>query len=317
MELALLALGVRPGQEVVCPSFTFSSTANAVLRVAGRPVFADIDELTLGLDPADVERRLSADTAGVLPVHYGGVAMDVDGLLALAEERGLWIVEDAAQALTARYRGRPLGAFGDAGCFSFHETKNVTCGEGGALVVRNPELAERAEVIREKGTNRRAFLRGQVDKYSWVAEGSSYVLSDLLAAVLDVQLDKLEDIQRRRRSVVERYRHGLAGWAAQHDVRLPPQLPGREDNAHLFYMLLPDEAARDRCMHQLGAAGVGAAFHFVPLHTAPFGRSLGAADTPLPVTDRIAATLLRLPLFPDLSDAQVERVIDAVTATLG
>jgi dTDP-4-amino-4,6-dideoxygalactose transaminase len=317
MELALLALGVRPGQQVVCPSFTFSSTANAVLRVGGRPVFADIDEHTLGLAPEDVERCLGPETIGILPVHYGGVAVDMEGLESLARQHGLWIVEDAAQALTARYRGRPLGTLGDAGCFSFHETKNVTCGEGGALVIRDADLAERAEVIREKGTNRRAFLRGQVDKYSWVAEGSSYVLSDLLAAVLDAQLDKLEEIQRRRRSVVERYQSGLAGWAATRGVRLPPALPDREDNAHLFYMLLPDEATRDRCLDELAAAGVGAAFHFVPLHTAPFGRTLGAAARPLPVTDRVASTLLRLPLFPDLSDADVDRVIGAVTATLG
>jgi dTDP-4-amino-4,6-dideoxygalactose transaminase len=317
MELALLAIGVRPGQQVVCPSFTFSSTANAVLRVGGWPVFADIDASTLGLDPADVERRLGPATAGILPVHYGGVAVDMEGLQALARQRGLWIVEDAAQALAARYRGRPLGALGDAGCFSFHETKNITCGEGGALVIGDPELADRAEVIREKGTNRRAFLRGQVDKYSWVAEGSSYVLSDLLAAVLDAQLDKLDEIQRRRRSVVERYRTGLADWAAAHGVRFAPRLPEREDNAHLFYMLLPDEASRDRCLDELAAAGVAAAFHFVPLHSAPFGRELGADATRLPVTDRVAATLLRLPLFPQLSDEQVERVIAAVAATLG
>jgi len=317
MELALLALGVRPGQEVVCPSFTFSSTANAILRVGARPVFADIDEETLGLSPADVERCLGPASVGILPVHYAGVAVDMGSLEALAKQHRLWIVEDAAQALAARYRGRPLGTLGDAGCFSFHETKNVTCGEGGALVIRDPELAARAEVIREKGTNRRAFLRGQVDKYSWVAEGSSYVLSDLLASVLDAQLDKLDEIQRRRRSVVERYRAGLAGWAAAKGVRLPPQLPDREDNAHLFYMLLPDEASRDRCMDELGSAGIAAAFHFVPLHTAPFGRALGAATRPLPVTDRIASTLLRLPLFPDLSDAEVDAVIAAVCSSLG
>ena len=185
LELALLALGVGREDEVVCPSFTFVSTANAILRVGARPVFADIAEDTLGLDPADVERCLGPRSAVLLPVHYAGVAPDMDRLLALAGAHGLQVVEDAAQGLGAAVRGRPLGTLGDAGCLSFHETKNVTCGEGGALVLRNRELAARAEVIREKGTNRSAFLRGEVDKYTWVTEGSSYVLSDLLAAVLD------------------------------------------------------------------------------------------------------------------------------------
>ncbi len=225
LELALLALGVGPGQEVICPSFTFVSSANAVLRVGARPVFAEIEETTLGLDPADVERRITTRTAAVLPVHYAGVAPDMEALLGLARRHGLRVVEDAAQGLGAAWRGRALGTLGDAGCLSFHETKNVTCGEGGALVVSDPELAHRAEIAREKGTNRAAFLRGEVDKYTWVAEGSSYVLSDLLAAVLLAQLQKLDAIQTRRASVVARYRQGLAGWAAERGVRLPPTCP--------------------------------------------------------------------------------------------
>jgi dTDP-4-amino-4,6-dideoxygalactose transaminase len=315
LELALLALGIGPGQEVICPSFTFVSTANAVLRVGARPVFADIEDETLGLDPADVERRLSKRTAAIVPVHYAGIAADMDRLLELARDRGLKVVEDAAHGLDARYRGAALGTLGDAGCFSFHETKNVTCGEGGAIAISDPELARRAEIMREKGTNRAAFLRGEVDKYTWVSEGSSYVLSDVLAAVLDAQLDKLEEIQRRRALVAARYHDGLAAACGVRGVRLPPRLEGREGNDHLFYLLFPDERGRDGCMAALRSKGIMAAFHYVPLHSAPHGRALGnGAD--LPVTERIAATLLRIPMHPLLTSEDVDRVIEAVKGAL-
>jgi dTDP-4-amino-4,6-dideoxygalactose transaminase len=311
LELALLALGVGPGHEVICPSFTFVSTANAALRVGARPVFADIEETSLGLDAADVERRISAATRALLPVHYAGLAPDMDALLSLARTRGLLVVEDAAQGLGAAYAGRALGTLGDAGCFSFHETKNLTCGEGGALVLADPQATARAEIMREKGTNRAAFLRGEVDKYTWVAEGSSYILSDVLAALLDAQLDKRDEIQRRRAAVAARYRAGLADWAAARGVRLPPELPDRRVNDHIFYLLFPEPQDRDECLSGLRARGVMAAFHYVPLHSAPHGRRLDAAQD-LPVTERVAARLLRLPLHPRLGAEDVERVIDAV-----
>ncbi len=315
MELALLALGVGPGDEVICPSFTFVSTANAVLRMGARPVFADIEDRTLGLDPADVERRLSSRTVGILPVHYAGIAADMAPLLDLARSRRLKVVEDAAHGLAASFRGRPLGTLGDAGCFSFHETKNVTCGEGGAVTFADAAVAERAEVIREKGTNRSAFLRGEVDKYTWVAEGSSYVLSDVLAAMLDAQLDKLEEIQVRRARVASRYREELGAWAQAHGARLPATDGDRQANDHLFYVLLPDEETRERCLSGLRARGVMAAFHYVPLHSSPYGRRLGAAGE-LPVTDRVARTLVRLPLHPRLSEGDVDRVVGAVKEAL-
>jgi dTDP-4-amino-4,6-dideoxygalactose transaminase len=316
LELALLALGVGAGQEVICPSFTFVSSANAVLRVGARPVFAEIEETTLGLDPADVERRVTPRTAAILPVHYAGVAPDMEALLGIARRRRLLVVEDAAQGLAAAWRGRALGTLGDAGCLSFHETKNVTCGEGGALVVSDPEVERRAEVAREKGTNRAAFFRGDVDRYTWVAEGSSYVLSDLLAAVLRAQLDKLDLVQARRASVVARYREGLAGWADGRGVRLPPELPERTPNHHIFHLLYPDGRRRDDALRHLRERGVQATFHYVPLHSAPHARATGlGAD--LPVTDRVAATLLRLPLHPLLSDADVARVVAAVRETGG
>jgi dTDP-4-amino-4,6-dideoxygalactose transaminase len=313
LELALLALGIGPGHEVVCPSFTFVSTANAILRVGASPVLADIEETSLGLDPADTERRLSARTAAILPVHYAGFAAPMDALLDLARRRRLKVVEDAAQGLGASFRGEPLGALGDAGCFSFHETKNVTCGEGGALALRDREVAERAEIIREKGTNRAAFLRGEVDKYTWVAEGSSYVLSDVLAAILDAQLDKRERIEARRAEIAARYREGLLGWAEAEGVRLPAQSPDRATNNHIFHLVFPSEAARDARQHALRSEGVMATFHYVPLHSSPFGRTLPGTRGAYPVSERIAGRLLRLPMHPLLDDADVERIIEAVT----
>jgi dTDP-4-amino-4,6-dideoxygalactose transaminase len=316
LELALLALDVGPGQEVICPSFTFVSTANAVLRVGARPVFADIEDRTLGLDPADVERCIGPRTSTLLPIHYAGIAADMDRLLEISRRHGLKLVEDAAHGLGASYKGRPLGTLGEAGCFSFHETKNVTCGEGGAIALRDGELARRAEIVREKGTNRSAFLRGEVDNYTGVSEGSSYVLADILAAVLDAQLDKLDEIQRRRARVASLYRDGLESFCAAHGARLPPLSPDREGNDHLFYLLLADERQRDRCLASLRSRGIMAAFHYVPLHSSPFGMSMAENGGPLPVTDRIASTLLRIPMHPRLTDQDVERVIEAVKGSL-
>jgi dTDP-4-amino-4,6-dideoxygalactose transaminase len=313
MELALLALGVGSGDEVLCPSFTFASTANAILRVGARPVLVDIEATYLGIDPDAAERRSGPRTAAIMPVHYGGLAAEMDALLEIAQRRGLKMVEDAAQSFGATFRGRPLGTLGDAGCLSFHETKNLTCGEGGALLLRDPATSARAEIIREKGTNRKAFLRGEVDKYTWVSEGSSYVLSDILAAVLDAQLDKREQIVARRAEVAARYRDALADWARGHGVGLPAESPERASNHHIFYVLLPDVHARDRCLAFLRARGVMAAFHYVPLHASPFGRAF--AEGQYPVTELAASTLIRLPIHPQLAGEDVERVIDAVLAS--
>jgi dTDP-4-amino-4,6-dideoxygalactose transaminase len=240
----------------------------------------------------------------------------MDALLDLARSRRLTVIEDAAHALTASYRGRPLGTLGQAGCFSFHDTKNITCGEGGAVAFADDEVAQRAEVIREKGTNRSAFLRGQVDKYTWVAEGSSYVLSDVLAALLDAQLDKLERIQAARARVCARYRDGLADWAGRQGVRLPPRDGDRQGNDHIFYLLFPRADLRDRAMAALRAQGVMATFHYVPLHSSPHGQRLARGGRPLPVTDSVAARLLRLPLHPRLGDEDVERVVSATLRSL-
>jgi dTDP-4-amino-4,6-dideoxygalactose transaminase len=320
MELALLALDLPRGGEVLVPSFTFTSTANAVLRAGLVPVLCDVEPVWLGLDPQAASARVSARSVALMPVHYAGWAADMEGLLALAARHGLRVVEDAAQGLFASWRGRPLGTLGDAGCFSFHETKNLTCGEGGALALRAAPTAARAEVVREKGTNRSAFLRGEVDKYTWVAEGSSYVLGDVLAALLDAQLDKAAAIHARRAAVAARYHEALAPWARRHGVRLPPGpgalLDERGGNHHVFHLLFADEAARDRSLRALRRRGVGAAFHYVPLHAAPFARTLAGARGEFPVSERVAATLLRLPLHPLLEPDDVARVIDAVLASL-
>ncbi len=317
MELALLALQLPRGGEVLLPSFTFTSTANAVLRAGFQPVLCDVEETWLGLDPQAAAARVSSRSVAIMPVHYGGLACEMEGLLALAERHDLRVVEDAAQGLFASWRGRPLGSLGDAGCFSFHETKNVTCGEGGAVALRSSGAAERAEWVREKGTNRSAFLRGEVDKYTWVAEGSSYVLSDILAALLEAQLDKADTIQSRRARVAAHYRAALHDWAARHGVRLPPEPLERESNHHIFYLLYPDEAARDQSLQHLRRCGVRAAFHYVPLHGSPFGSTLLGARGEFPVSERVARTLLRLPLHPLLSDDDTARVVAAVTESLG
>jgi dTDP-4-amino-4,6-dideoxygalactose transaminase len=314
--IVLDALGVGPGDEVICPSFTFVSTANAVLRVGARPVFAEIASDTLGLDPADVARRIGPRTAALLPVHYAGIAPDMDALLELARQHRLRVVEDAAQGLGASFHGRPLGTLGDAGAFSFHETKNVTCGEGGALALGDPALAAKAEIIREKGTNRSAFLRGEVDKYTWVAEGSSYILSDLLAAVLDAQLDRFDAIQSRRAELTALYREGLAGWAAQRGVRLLAEPPGRSSSHHIFALLFARAEDRDRCLGTLRERGVQASFHYVPLHSSPFARAQELSTDELPVTEQVAATLLRLPLHPLLTADDVDWVVQSVRQSL-
>jgi dTDP-4-amino-4,6-dideoxygalactose transaminase len=241
----------------------------------------------------------------------------MENLLALARDGRLRVVEDAAHALGATYRGQPLGTLGDVGCFSFHESKNLTCGEGGALAVREETVARVAEVIREKGTNRGAFLRGEIERYTWVAEGSSYVLSDILAAMLDAQLDRMEAIQSRRAAICALYRQELGGWAAAHGVRLFDELPDGRSAHHIFFMLFPEAVVRDRALGSLRVAGVPASFHYVPLHSSPFGRALAdGRPPPLPVTERVAATLLRLPLHPGLTDTDVARVSEAVRACL-
>lgn len=314
LELAALLLEVGPGDEVVMPSFTFVSTANAFALRGAKPVFADVDPATLNLDPGDLAARITPRTRAVVPVHYAGVGCDMAAIGELAERHGLAVVEDNAHGLFGAYRGRPLGTFGALAALSFHETKNVTCGEGGALVLNDRSLVARAEVLREKGTDRSRFFRGEVDRYTWREVGSSYLPADLLAAFLLGQLEARERIQERRRQLWLRYRDGLDAWCRAGGAQPPAVPPDREPAWHLFHLLMPAPESRDRLIAHLRERGVLAVFHYLPLHLSPVGLRLGGREGELPVTESAAARLIRLPLFPGLADAEQERVIEAVLA---
>ena len=313
LELSALLLDLEPGDEVVMPSFTFVSTANAFALRGARPVFADIREDTLNLDERVLPHLVGERTKAIVPIHYGGVGCEMDEVLRIAGAAGAAVVEDNAHGLFGNYRGRPLGTFGKLATQSFHETKNITCGEGGALVLNDPELVERAEIIREKGTNRARFLRGQVDKYTWVDLGSSFLPSDLLAAVLCGQLEERESIQARRGAIWARYRDALQDWSEEHGVKLPTVPEHTEQPFHLFYLLLPSGAARDRLIAHLRERRILAVFHYVPLHLSPMGTRFGGRPGDCPVTERISACLVRLPFYNQLSTGDQDRVIEAIT----
>lgn len=312
LEMCALLLDLGPGDEVIVPSFTFVTSASAFALRGARLVWADVDPRTLCLDPADVARRAGPRTRAVVAVHYAGVAADVDAIAAAAP--GATVVEDNAHGLFGSWRGRPLGSLGRLATQSFHVTKNLGCGEGGALVLNDPTLVERAEIVREKGTNRARFFRGQVDKYTWVALGSSYVPSDLLAAVLVAQLAAAPAIQAARHHVWARYHGELAAWAARHGVRQPHLPDGAAHSAHIYWLQVGDLDTRQRLIAHLADAGIQATFHYQPLHLSEVGRAAGGQVGDCPVSERIADTLVRLPLFADLADADVDRVVAAVTA---
>ena len=312
LEMAALLLDLAPGDEVILPSFTFVSTANAFVLRGARPVFVDVRPDTLNLDERLVERAITPRTKAIVPVHYAGVGCEMDALEAIAARRGLAIVEDNAHGLFGHYRERPLGSFGALSTLSFHETKNVTCGEGGALLVNDERLIGRAEIIREKGTERSRFFRGQVDKYTWCDVGSSYVLSDMLAAFLLAQLESAERIQARRREMWDFYAAGLGAWAAALDAALP-HVPGHCEQAyHMFYLLLPGLDVRQALIAHLKACGIMSVFHYLPLHLSPMGQRFGGRPGDCPVTEQAADRLLRLPFHGHLTDADLGRVVDAV-----
>ncbi|WP_280500857.1 dTDP-4-amino-4,6-dideoxygalactose transaminase [Nocardia farcinica] len=314
LEMAGLLLELGPEDEVIVPSFAFTSTATSMALRGATCVFADIDPATGNLDPESVAAAIGPRTKAVVVIHYGGVAADMAGLLELAATHGFAIVEDNAHGLGGRWRGRPLGTIGTLGTLSFHDTKNVHCGEGGALLLTDDILMGRAEIIREKGTDRARFLRGAVDKYSWQDIGSSYLPSELNAAVLDAQLDEFDRIQAGRHRVWNAYTAGLPDWAARNDVRLMSVPADREHTAHLFYLRTPTEQRRDDLIAHLAARGISAPFHYVPLDSSPAGLKLGRTPYPCVRSAEFSGTVVRLPLWPDLADAQVERVIEAVTA---
>ncbi len=314
LEMCALLLNVGPGDEVIVPTFTFVSTANAFVLRGAKPVFIDVRPDTLNLDERLLEDCITSRTKAVIPVHYAGVGCEMEAICSIAARFGVKVVEDNAHGLFARYQGKSLGTFGQLATQSFHETKNVICGEGGALIVNDPLYAERAEILREKGTNRSRFFRGEVDKYTWVDLGSSFLPSDLLAAFLLAQLEKYPEIRRARQRIWHTYAEGLGSWARDSGVCLPFIPPHVEQSYHMFYLLMPSLEARARLIEHLKARGILAVFHYVPLHLSEMGVRLGGRHGACPVSESICDRLLRLPFYNDLTDDQQADVIEAIRA---
>jgi dTDP-4-amino-4,6-dideoxygalactose transaminase len=314
LEMSALLLNLVPGDEVIVPAYTFVSTASAFLLHGATPVFADVRSDTLNLDVDLLDQVRTPRTRAVCTVNYAGVGADLDRLAAYCRAEGLTLIEDNAHGLFGRYAGRTLGTFGALSTLSFHETKNVACGEGGALIAIDEGLVERAEILREKGTDRSRFFRGEVDKYTWVDVGSSWVLSDMLAGVLLGQLERIDQIQQRRQEIWHRYQEGLRGWAERECIRMPVIPGAAQHTAHLFHLRTRDEHDRDRLIATLKGQGVHAVFHYQSLHLSTVGRQLGGHPGQFPVTEDAADTLVRLPLHLSLTDDDVERVIASVTA---
>ncbi len=317
LEMAALLLDLQPGDEVILPSFTFVSTVNAFVLRGARPVFADIRPDTLNLDESRLERLITPRTRAIVPVHYAGVGCEMDAILEIAGRRGLVVIEDNAHGLFGEYRGKKLGTFGSLATQSFHETKNLTCGEGGALLINDPQYIERAEILREKGTDRSRFFRGQVDKYTWVDVGSSYLPSDILAAFLYAQLEHWQEIQQKRRQIWEFYAANLSDWAEANGVRLPV-VPGHcQHPYHLFYLLFPSLDNRQAFIQHLGRKGILAVFHYLPLHLSGMGRRFGGQAGDCPVTEQVSDRLVRLPFYYSLSPTDLEMVLDAIVQFKG
>lgn len=311
LEMASLLMDIQPGDEVIMPSFTFVSTANAFCLRGARPVFADIREEDLNLDASTLEKYITPRTKGIVPVHYGGQACDMDSIMQTARAHSLWVVEDAAQALFSTYKGKPLGSFGDVGCFSFHETKTIMCGEGGAIAINSKNLIQRSEIIHEKGTNRSQFFRGEVDKYTWVDMGSSYLPSDMTAAFLYGQLTSGSDIIAKRRRIHEIYEQGLQTLEDAGKLRIFHVRPECGINYHLYYILTQDTAIQQDLLAYLKQRHITAVTHYVPLHTSPYAQKHGYTAH-LPVTEDIAKRLIRLPFYNDLGIYEQEYIIHCI-----
>lgn len=314
LEMCALLLDIKEGDEVIVPSFTFVSTVNAFVLRGARPVFADIRPDTLNIDEKQLASLITPRTRAILPVHYAGVGCEMDAILDIARRHGIAVVEDNAHGLFGTYKGKQLGTFGEFATQSFHETKNFTCGEGGAIIINDPQYVERAEIIREKGTNRSRFFRGQVDKYTWVDAGSSYLPSEILAAFLYAQFEMREEIQSRRRRVWEYYNTHLQSWSRENNVRLPVVPDYCEQPYHMFYMLLPSLDARTALIAYLKERGILSVFHYLPLNISDMGRKFGGHEGECPVTEDLSDRLLRLPFYNTLEEAQQERIVTAIEA---
>lgn len=317
LEMAAMLCDLKAGDEVIMPSFTFVSTANAVVRAEAKPVFVDVRTDTLNIDERLIEERITANTRSIFVVHYAGVSCEMDRIMAIADRYRLVVVEDAAQGVNATYNGRALGSIGHLGAYSFHDTKNYVCGEGGALCVNSPEFVERAEIIREKGTNRGQFFRGEVDKYTWVDVGSSFVPAEIACAFLLAQLEAMDEITARRREVHRFYLENLSPLEKRELLSIPRTPEGCETNCHMFYVLLGDRKTRDGLMAHLKQNGISAVFHYVPLHTSVMGTKLGYREGDLPLTEDLSARLLRLPFYPDITRDEQMRVVRCLSEFLG
>jgi dTDP-4-amino-4,6-dideoxygalactose transaminase len=316
LEMAAILADIRPGDEVIMPSYTFVSTANAFVLRGAVPVWCDIREDTLNIDETKIEALITLKTKAIVPVHYAGVGCEMDAIMEIAKRHNLLVIEDAAQAVNATYKGRYLGTIGHLGCYSFHETKNFISGEGGALVINDDGFKERAEIIREKGTNRSKFFRGQVDKYTWVDYGSSFLPSELVAAFLYAQLEEADKINEKRLAIWNAYHEGLKPLAEAGKLRLPVIPVHCGHNAHMFYILLPTAERRDALMAELKEQGILSVFHYIPLHTAPMGMKVQPTVATLPITENLAPRLLRLPMFYELTEEQVAGICRQVTEWL-
>jgi dTDP-4-amino-4,6-dideoxygalactose transaminase len=312
LEMAAILADLGPGDEVVMPSYTFVSTANAFVVRGATPVFVDVEPETLNIDPEAAAAVIGPRTKAIAPVHYAGVGCKIDSLSDLAKEHDLFVIEDAAQGLHATFDDRPLGTFGQLGALSFHETKNVTCGEGGALIVNDGALLERAEIVREKGTDRSRFFRGQVDKYTWVDVGSSYALSEVSAAFLNAQLDAAERLTAQRLKIWHAYHAAFHDLEQEGKLRRPLVPSSCRHNAHMYYLLLPNESERDELIAHLDRDGIGAVFHYVPLHSSPAGRRYGRTPSRLHVTEELSSRLVRLPMWADMDKAAVAWIAASV-----
>ena len=315
LEMAAILADIQPGDEVIMPSYTFVSTANAFVLRGGVPVFVDIRPDTLNIDETRIEAAITPRTKAIIPVHYAGVGCEMDTIMDIARRHDLLVIEDAAQGIMSTYKGRPLGSIGHMAALSFHETKNIISGEGGALLINDPRFVERAEIIREKGTNRSQFFRGQVDKYTWTDFGSSYLPSELVSAFLSAQMDEADAITRRRLDIWDAYHRAFEPIETQGRVRRPVVTDSCTHNAHMYYLLLPDLARRTRFISQLKESGIGAVFHYVPLHSSPFGRTAARSHGNMAVTDALSDRLVRLPLWVGLEDQQTA-VIDKILHAL-
>jgi dTDP-4-amino-4,6-dideoxygalactose transaminase len=312
LEMAAILIDIRPGDEVIMPSFTFPSTANAIMLRGGIPVFAEIQEDTLNIDPIDIKNRITNRTKAILPVHYGGVSCDMDEIMDIASKNNLFVIEDAAQAVNSKYNNKFLGTIGHIGCYSFHGTKNYVSGEGGAIAINsnNTDLIKRAEIIRQKGTNRNEFLRGEVDKYSWVDIGSSYVPSDVLMAILYAQIQKLDEIKAKRKIINDYYNKSITKYIKSGIIKNSTYIPKDcESNYHLFYLVFESEKIRDSVIYKLKEKKIDATTHFMPLHSSKKGIELGYHIEDLPITEKVSKCLLRLPMYTEMSNDEMSFVI--------